>query len=37
MAAGDLLVVFAQQEATIKLGSEPVIVCRVENVQWENL
>ena len=29
VAAGDLLVVFARQEAVISLGNAPVIVCRV--------
>lgn len=37
MAAGDLLVVFSQQEAAIALGDTPVIVCRVEVDAWENL
>lgn len=37
MAAGDLLVVFSRQEATIGLGSVPVIVCHVEVEQWEDL
>ena len=36
MAGDDLLVVFTQQETTIDLGSQPVIVCRVEDAQWEN-
>lgn len=37
MAAGDLLVVFSGQEAVIELGNGPVVVCRAEVAQWENL
>lgn len=37
MAAGDLLVVFSHQAATIDLGNTPVIVCRAEVAQWENI
>lgn len=37
MAAGDLLVVFSRQEATIGLGSAPVIVCHAEVQKWEDL
>lgn len=37
MAAGDLLVVFSRQEATIALGSAPVIACRAEVTAWESL
>ncbi len=37
MAAGDLLIVFSRRESRIDLGDQPVIVCRVEATQWENL
>ena len=32
--AGDLLVVFAQEQAVIDLGQKQAIICHVENVQW---
>lgn len=37
MAAGDLLVVFAKEEAEIELGDATVVVCRAEVAAWENL
>ncbi len=37
MTAGDLLIAFSRQEATIDLGCTPTVCCRVEDIVWENL
>lgn len=36
LAAGDLLVVFAEEDSTVKLTNSPVLSCHVEVDGWEN-